>query len=228
MALFSDSTVNQQFKMVYAYLESNKLIKGKSDIAKQLGTYNHVVNSILKGERNITIEQLNKLVELHGINANYMFGSSPQMLDRAKQITDVVPNRQNIVLVRQRAMAGYATAAQDPEYQDQLPRFSMPGMEGNLVAFEISGDSMQPTITNGDIVICERVEPGEPLRETNVYIVVTDTVVAKRIHQIKQNGDVTQLELISDNPVYRPYKVDVPEVQQILRVKTRLTNYGIE
>ena len=228
MALFSDSTVNQQFKMVYAYLESNKLIKGKSDIAKQLGTYNHVVNSILKGERNITIEQLNKLVELHGINANYMFGSSPQMLDRAKLVTDAVPNRQNIVLVRQRAMAGYATAAQDPEYQEQLPRFSMPGMEGNLVAFEISGDSMQPTITNGDIVICERVEPGEPLRETNVYIVVTDTVVAKRIHQIKQNGDVTQLELISDNPVYRPYKVDVPEVQQILRVKTRLTNYGIE
>jgi phage repressor protein C with HTH and peptisase S24 domain len=125
-------------------------------------------------------------------------------------------------------MAGYATAAQDPEYQGQLPRFSMPGMEGDLVAFEISGDSMQPTITNGDIVICEPVERGEPLRETNVYIVVTDTVVAKRIHQVKTNGDVTQLELISDNPVYRPYKVDVPEVQQILRVKTRLTNYGIE
>ena len=118
MALFSDSTVNQQFRTVYAYLESNKLIKGKSDIAKQLGTYNHVVNSILKGERNITIEQLNKLVELHGINANYMFGSSPQMLDSVKPILDdAAINRQNIVLVRQRAMAGYATAAQDPEYQ---------------------------------------------------------------------------------------------------------------
>jgi phage repressor protein C with HTH and peptisase S24 domain len=228
MALFSDSTVNQQFRTVYAYLESNRLIKGKSDIAKQLGTYNHVVNSILKGERNITIEQLNKLVELHGINANYMFGSSDQMLDSAKPYIDDKSNRQNIVLVRQRAMAGYATAAQDPEYQEQLPRFSMPGMDGELVAFEISGDSMQPTITNGDIVICEPVERGEPLRETNVYIVVTDTVVAKRIHQIKQNGEVAQLELISDNPVYRPYKVDVPEVQQILRVKTRLTNYGIE
>jgi phage repressor protein C with HTH and peptisase S24 domain len=228
MALFSDSTVNQQFRTVYAYLESNRLIKGKSDIAKQLGTYNHVVNSILKGERNITIEQLNKLVELHGINANYMFGSSDQMLDSAKPYIDDKSNRQNIVLVRQRAMAGYATAAQDPEYHEQLPRFSMPGMEGELVAFEISGDSMQPTITNGDIVICEPVERGEPLRETNVYIVVTDTVVAKRIHQIKQNGEVAQLELISDNPVYRPYKVDVPEVQQILRVKTRLTNYGIE
>ena len=228
MALFSDSTVNQQFKMVYAYLESNRLIKGKSDIAKQLGTYNHVINSILKGERNITIEQLNKLVELHHINANFMFGNSEHMLDQVKSIDMTKPDRQNIMLVRQRAMAGYATAAQDPEYKDQLPRFSMPGMEGDLVAFEISGDSMQPTITNGDIVICEPVERGEPLRESNVYIVVTDTVVAKRIHQIKQNGEVAQLELISDNPVYRPYRVDVPEVQQILRVKSRVTNHGIE
>jgi phage repressor protein C with HTH and peptisase S24 domain len=227
MAIFSESTVNQQFKQVYNYLENNRLIKGKSDIAKQLGTYNHVINSILKGERNITIEQMNKLIDLYNVNANFMFGSSEQMLSIAKPLAKP-SHRQNIVLVRQRAMAGYATAAQDPEYQEQLPRFSMPGMEGDLTAFEISGDSMQPTITNGDIVICEPIERGEPIREANVYIVVTDTVVAKRIHQIKHNGEVTQLELISDNPVFRPYRVDVNEVTQILKVKNRLTSYGIE
>ncbi len=231
MADFNQSTVNQRFKQVFTYLEKNNLIKGKSDIAKHLGTYNHVINSILKGDRNITIEQLNKLVDLFNLNANFMFGHSELMIQKqsanARAISDYA-GRQNIVLVRQKAMAGYAVGAQDPEYIADLPRFSVPGMEGSLVAFEISGDSMQPTITNGDIVVCEPVERGEPIRESNVYIVVTDTVVAKRIHQVKAEGEIVGFELVSDNTVYRPYRVELDEVKQILKVKSRLTNYGIE
>ena len=49
MADFSNNTVNQRFRLVYSTLERLNLIKGKSDIASHLGTYNHVVNSILKG-----------------------------------------------------------------------------------------------------------------------------------------------------------------------------------
>ena len=231
MTDFNQSTVNQRFKLVFSHLEKNNLIKGKSDIAKHLGTYNHVINSILKGDRNITIEQLNKLVDLFGLNANFMFGHSDVMMQKqvatARPVGDFI-GRQNIMLVRQKAMAGYAVSAQDPQYIADLPRFSVPGMEGSLVAFEISGDSMQPTITNGDIVVCEPVERGEPIRESNVYIVVTDTVVAKRIHQVKAEGKTTHFELVSDNTVYRPYRVELDEVKQILKVKSRLTNYGIE
>ena len=61
MSNFSEHIVNQRFKDVFSELERLNLIKGKSDIAKKLGTYNHVVNSILKGQRNITVDQLNKL-----------------------------------------------------------------------------------------------------------------------------------------------------------------------
>ena len=48
MTDFSDNIVNQRFKKVYGILEQRNLIKSKSDIAQKLGTYNHVVNSILK------------------------------------------------------------------------------------------------------------------------------------------------------------------------------------
>ena len=75
MADFSDNIVNQRFKKIYSELEKYNVIKGKSDIAKQLGTYNHVINSILKGQRNITVDQLNKLFDIYGIDANYVFRS---------------------------------------------------------------------------------------------------------------------------------------------------------
>ena len=126
-------------------------------------------------------------------------------------------------------MAGYALEHQDEGYLAELPKFSIPNLEGNLLAFEINGDSMYPTITNGDIVVCEPLERGDPLRDNNVYVVVTDVVVAKRIQQVKSDGGASdQLRLISDNSaVYKPYEVDLEDIRQVLRVKCRLTSYAI-
>jgi len=238
MADFSNNIVNQRFRLVYSELEKLNLIKGKSDIATHIGTYNHVVNSILKGQRNITIEQLNKLFEIFHINANYVFGLSDDMFQdgyipsgdlQVRSINEKKLNgRRNIVLVPDKAIAGYATQHQDPTYIDSLLKFSIPGMEGDLMAFEISGDSMMPNITNGDLVVCEPIERGEPLRDNHIYVVVTDVVVAKRIQQIRAGSHVKSLNLISDNnAVFKPYTVDVEEVQQILRVKCRLTKHAI-
>jgi transcriptional regulator with XRE-family HTH domain len=236
MANFSDHIVNQRFKKVYHLLEDQNLIRGKSDIAKKLGTYNHVINSILKGQRNITVDQLNRLFDHYGVNANYLFGNSekvflegsPGVPTRDKEDIQQEGGRQNITLVPSRAMAGYALEHHDGAFLENLQKFSIPGLEGNLLAFEISGDSMMPTITNGDLVICQPLERGEPLRDNQVYVVVTDVVVAKRIQQVREEEHVVQIRLISDNGVvYKPYEVDLEDVRQILEVKCRLTSYAI-
>jgi transcriptional regulator with XRE-family HTH domain len=235
MGEFSDNIVNQRFRDVFEVLEKNNKIKGKSDIAAKLGTYNHVINAILKGERNITIEQLHKLCDIYSISANYLFGISDDVFTNG--VSDVptrlknersLLGRQNITLVPDRAMAGYAVTADTPQYLAEFPKFNIPNLEGSLVAFEISGDSMMPTITNGDIVVCEALERGEPIRDNQVYVVVTDVVVAKRIQQIKEGSRLREMRLISDNDRYQPYTVTPEEVRQVLRVKCRLTSHAIQ
>ncbi len=238
MGNFEENIVNQRFKLVYSWLEKEGLIKGKSDIAKKLGTYNHVINSILKGQRNITIDQLQKLFETFPINANYVFGMSELMFTSSptdngdipshSKDTSVHSGRANITLVPERALAGYALEHQNDNYLEGLQKFSVPNMEGSLIAFEISGDSMHPTITDGDIVICEKVERGVPLRDNHVYVIVSDVVVAKRIQQLKQNNKVTELRLISDNhAVYQPYDIELEDIREILKVKCRLTSHAV-
>ena len=240
MNKFSENIVNQRFKKVFETLERINIIKGKSDIAKQLGTYNHVVNSILKGQRNVTVEQLNKLFEIYGINANYVFGNSDQMFLESRLPEGDFPTfnlknrpakvRQNITLVPHKVLAGYALEHQASDYLDSLQKFGIPGMQGsNLIAFEITGDSMYPTITNGDYVVCEEVKREEPIRDNHVYVIVTEVVVAKRIQQIRdEEGEIYQLRLISDNDmVYKPYEIDLEEIKQILKVKCRVTDYAI-
>jgi phage repressor protein C with HTH and peptisase S24 domain len=235
MGEFSDNIVNQRFQDVFEVLERNNKIKGKSDIASKLGTYNHVVNAILKGDRNITVEQLHKLFDIYSVSANYMFGISDDIFTNGtSDVSTRLKNersflgRQNITLVPDRAMAGYATTTDTPQYLAEFPKFSIPNIEGSLVAFEISGDSMMPTITNGDIVVCEALERGEPIRDNQVYVVVTDVVVAKRIQQIKEGSRLREMRLISDNDRYQPYTVTPEEVQQVLRVKCRLTSHAIQ
>ncbi len=238
MADFSNNIVNQRFRALYDELYQNSQIRGKSDLAEKLGTYNHVINSILKGQRNITIEQLSKLFDIYQVNANYLFGLSNKMFLKGSLPPSSLPTRsleeqqyagrQNIVLVPDRAMAGYALQHQEADFLDGLQHFSIPHLEGELIAFEISGDSMMPTITNGDLVVCESLERGAPLRDNQVYVIATDVVVAKRIQQIRQGNDVSQLRLISDNDaVYKPYEVDLEEVRQLLQVKCRLTSHAI-
>ncbi len=238
MADFSESVVNQRFKSVFEELDRTNRIKGKSDIAKRLDTYNHVINSILKGQRNITVEQLTKLFHTFGLNANYMFGLSEEMFlmnhpansdVSVRDISEVhMFGRNNIKFVPNLARAGEALDPGQRENADEFPRFSVPGMDGDLWAFQISGDSMLPTITNGDKVICEKLERGEPLRDNQVYVIVSDVVVAKRVQQIRQGNTVSQLRLISDNSdVYKPYELDINEIRYVLRVKCRLTDHAI-
>ena len=239
MADFSNNIVNQRFRELYEELFQRGRIRGKSDIAEKLGTYNHVINSILKGQRNITVEQLGKLFDTYGVNANYLFGLSNKMFLKGNAAAGGLPTRsmdeqqnsgrQNIVLVPDRALAGYALQHQDPDFLEGLQHFSIPHLDGSLIAFEISGDSMMPTITNGDLVVCEGLERGEePLRDNQVYVIVTDVVVAKRIQQIREGNRVTKVRLISDNDaVYKPYTVELEEIRQLLQVKCRLTSYAI-
>jgi len=238
MSDFSDNIVNQRFRKAYQELEKHNLIKGKSDIAKKLGTYNHVINSILKGQRNITVDQLHRLFDHYNIDANYLFGFSDHLFSVPVGGKGEIPvrnfsgrqraGRQNITLVPERALAGYALEHQDDGFMEALQKFSIPDLEGELVAFEISGDSMMPTITNGDLVVCEPIERGTVLRDNHVYVVVTDVVVAKRIQQLREGNDVTGLRLISDNSsVYKPYTIELEEIRQILKVKCRLTTHAI-
>ena len=238
MANFSESIVNQRFKLVYEELDRTNRIKGKSDIAKKLDTYNHVVNSILKGQRNVTVEQLTKLFNHYGVNANFMFGLSEEMFLRnhpanndleTRPVSEIsLYGRNNIKLVPNLARAGDALNPDNRESVDEFPRFSVPGMDGDLWAFEISGDSMLPTVTNGDLVICEKLERNEPLRDNQVYVIVSDVVVAKRVQQIKAGNNTSALRLISDNSdVYKPYELGIEEIRYILRVKSRVTNHSI-
>ena len=99
------------------------------------------------------------------------------------------------------ASAGPGTVALDPAPVDRL-RFSgrwlrQQGLEpGMLSVIEVEGDSMEPTLRDGDEILVDRAP--RPLRSGLHVIRLDDVLLVKRL----EPGSAGTLLVISDNPAY--------------------------
>jgi len=135
---------------------------------------------------------------------------------------------ENIIHVPVKARAGYLNGYEDPSFVESLPTYRLPGVRnGTYRSFEITGDSMIP-LQSGSIVVGRYIESWREINSNHTYVLVTqeDGVVYKRvINKVKSKG---QLILLSDNPVYEPYAINIEEVKEVWAYYCHLTNAGAE
>lgn len=127
-------------------------------------------------------------------------------------------NKENIELVPQKAKAGYTRGFADPEFVRELPVFHLPFLssERKYRTFQISGDSMLP-IPDGSWVTGEFVQDWHTLKDGEACLVLTldEGIVFKMIeNHISRDGT---LKLISLNPGYDPYSLNIQEIREIWR-----------
>lgn len=124
-------------------------------------------------------------------------------------------SRQQIEFVPVKAAAGYLAGYNDDEFIEELNTFTLPMLgAGSYRAFEIAGDSMLPT-PSGSVIVCHKVNGWDDLRNNETYIVMTNRegIVYKRI--VKSNRAKTKVTLVSDNPQFEPYSVNMDDVLEI-------------
>ena len=82
------------------------------------------------------------------------------------------------------------------------------------------GDSMEPTIRNGDVLLVDTSI--NYIQDNTIYVIVYgDILLVKRVHS-RFNGT---LQLISDNPLYPPEEITSGEIEQ-LHVAGRVMWFG--
>jgi hypothetical protein len=121
----------------------------------------------------------------------------------------------NIVMLNAQAAAGLPANYANPEWFVGKPAFRLPGYRynsGTLVAVQVIGDSMHPTIGHEDWLIARHlVNPLQELREGYVHLLVArDGVVAKRLFKAP-GGFLCR----SDNELYPPYELPYGEALQV-------------
>lgn len=127
-------------------------------------------------------------------------------------------NNEQITLVPVKAAAGYLTGFADPEFIEDLPKFSLPMNElspnRTYRAFQIKGDSMKP-VQPGSYIFSEYLQNWLEIKDGDCYILITknDGIVYKRVYNYI--AEAQSLTLKSDNSQYSPYSIHISEVLEI-------------
>lgn len=234
-----NSVVTQRFIKCHNKLREDGKVRSSRQFALSLDYLPQSLSEILKGRRDATIELIRKSVETYGFNPVYLFSGEGTMFmtgeeNRGFRLLTVVTDETNderIVHVPVPAQAGYAGEVLDQEFFEELPTYTLPDYKyksGTHRSFDVQGDSMEPTLFEGDKVICNFVDPSNwqsALKDNYVYVVVTrgDVVVKRLYNHLDQ--ETRTLELRSDNEFYEPYQVPVGDVREIWYVRAKISPF---
>jgi len=190
---------------------------------------------IERGKTKISGKAVMQLFKKFQINPLWLFGESFEqyvILEGSdvspKVITLNEDNTDAIVLVNQKAAAGYPHNIQDVDYYQTLPVFNLPLPQyrnATYRGFQVEGDSMLPNIRPNDWVLGRAVSNVSEASDNKIYIVVLhDSVLVKKLHKL---NDLSKIKLISLNEEYLPIEVKVNDIQELWQVNSKLT-FGIE
>lgn len=130
-----------------------------------------------------------------------------------------------VPLVPIKAQAGYITSHELTDFIEKLEKFPMaPGINPRGHEwrwFEVAGESMEPTLFEGDYILCSLVnqEDWRNLEDFYLYCIVTvGNMWVKRIVKTK-NGTIV---LHSDNTKVKQRDLNLEEIREIWKVRRHL------
>lgn len=232
------SIVTKRFVKCHNCLIETGKVRSSRQFVLELGYSPQSWSKVIKEERDVTIALIQKAIDRFDFNPHYIFSGKGEPLEGSSPTISPVlavavdeNNDERIIHVPIAAQAGYMDQFNDPVYIKDLPSFSLPGFEfkhATYRAFDISGDSMEPTIYPGEMVVCSYVDPDlwySNIRSDYVYVIVTQgDIVIKRVqNKLKSTGS---LLLRSDNSFYDAYEVPVEELKEIWYVKMKISPFA--
>jgi len=208
--------------------EDNDLTQ--SEFAQALGIKKTTAD-IERGRTKIAGSVVAELLRLYKVNPLWLFGYSNQKhlhTDQGSVHPKVIvmdkEDNENMVMVNQKAAAGYPHNIGDLDWYQNLPAFDMPLPQyrnATYRGFQVEGDSMIPTFQEDDWVLAKAVESLSYASDNRTYVVVLqDAVVVKKLQKLP---DASKVLLISHNDEYLPYEVQVSDIKELWQVNSKLT-----
>jgi len=191
---------------------------------------------IERGKTKISGKIVMELLKQFQINPLWLYGGSFSQYIAVNGV-DVSPKvisidsdeKDTILLVNQKAAAGYPHNIQDTDWYESLPAFNIPLPEyrnATYRGFQVEGDSMLPNIRPNEWVLGRAVSSISEVNDSKIYIVVLhDSVLVKKLQKIRNNPE--KIRLVSLNESYLPIDVNLKDVQELWLVNSKLS-FGVD
>ncbi|ACR75018.1 helix-turn-helix domain-containing protein [Agathobacter rectalis] len=173
--------------------------KTQLEIAKSIGVSPQTFNTWCKG---IAIPRMGKVQAL----ADYFNINKSDLIEDKKLNIDTVPIESGYTIpVLGRVAAGYGKEAVE-EVIGQIEISPSMAAKGDYFGLLIKGDSMIPTLYDGDTVIVERTDDAES-GDLVIALVNGSDATCKRLQKYAEG-----IALIPQNPVYEPMRFTESEI----------------
>lgn len=173
--------------------------KTQLEIAKSIGVSPQTFNTWCKG---IAIPRMGKVQAL----ADYFNINKSDLIEDKKLNIDTVPIKSGYTIpVLGRVAAGYGKEAVE-EVIGQIEISPALAAKGDYFGLLIKGDSMIPTLYDGDTVIVQRVDDAES-GDLVIALVNGHDATCKRLQKYAEG-----IALIPQNPVYEPMRFTESEI----------------
>ncbi len=211
----------------------------KTKFARGTGKTPAQITDICKGRGKPTFDYLLSLNVKYGVNVNWLLsGEGTPFLDGSQQVVMYPGNTEtdkevswhkislnDFILVPKydvHASAGYGSVIQSEQVVDYLAfkrdwvNHDLRTDPSDLALITVDGDSMEPTIRHGDLILVDLSQT--TVKKDSIYVLrLEDVLVAKRLQRIYDGS----LVIRSDNPAYKEQivpKEDLESLQIIGRV----------
>lgn len=218
---------------IYQLIDAKKI--GVREFTDAIGVSESYIRNISKS---ISAEKLMRISQLFpDLNPDWLLTGEGSMLLSDNPKTTAVPiDAPEVVylpVVPHSARAGtlgeYEQLFAD-DYSRRQPVIVTRQMHGRYICFQIEGDSMEPTLRHGDVVMARHIDRDLykdsklHLRSWSVWIIVTrtDGILIKEIADHDVKGGV--LTLHSLNPLYEDLTVrlsDVIDIYNVIEIVSR-------
>ena len=233
-----NNIVTLRFVKCIKQLKEDGTVKSMRQFALQVDYLPQSLSEILKERRDVTIELLRKSVERYKMNPVYIYtGEGPLFMTeeghknfRVLTVVTSASDDEQIVHVSAPAHSGYANQLNKPAFIQSLPSFSLPDYKyrvGTHRSFGVAGDGMEPTLFEGDKVVCSFLEPTlweTAIKDNFVYVIVTqaDVLIKRVFNHLKEDK---QLEIYTDNTFYSAYRVSLGDIREIWYVRAKISPF---
>lgn len=192
------------FKTRLKQLRNEKKINQR-ELANFLKVAPSTISMYESGQREPNFEVLESLADFFNVDLNYLLGKSDKTTKL--MIEDISPKPQGIKIpVLGTVAAGIPiSAVEDILDYEEVPQSWQ--NQGEFFALKIKGDSMEPRMESGDVVIVKQQSDANS-GDTVIVLVNGDDATCKRLEKT-ENG----IMLVSTNPKYPPMFYSLEDIQ---------------
>lgn len=192
----------RRFESYFSILRARGIIKTQGDLATLIGVSNKSISAAKNGNETYLTDSL-----LSKIDAAVNYHTAPATTEELE--------REMIPVLPTDARAGTLAEFSESVEAYNCERMVSP-IRGADFAMQVTGDSMSPEYPSGSVIICKKINEKAFIEWGKVFVLDTDNGAI--IKSVRRTEDDNEVECVSLNPAYQPFRINTEYINGWYRV----------